>query len=76
MAGHLERTVSNVHVVGEEIVPDTEVAADKGEMEKKARSRDRPTRMARSKPVERSARKLLAMNLGVIVRPMSWSPGY
>ena len=36
-----------VYVVFNEIVPDTEVAADTGEMERKARSRDRPMRMRR-----------------------------
>jgi len=66
---------ATAHVVLEEIVPDTEVAADTGEMEKNARSKDRPMRMARRGPTERSVRKVLAMNLGMSVCPMSWSPG-
>ena len=52
------------------------VAADTGEMERNARSRDRPMGTARSGALERSVRKVLARNLGMGVCPMSWSPSY
>ncbi len=47
-------------------MPETEVAADTGEMERKTRSRDRPMRAARWGTAERSVRKVLAMNLGYV----------
>ena len=56
-------------------MPDIEVAADTGEMERKARSRDRPMGTARRGAAERSVRKVLTMNLGMGICPMSWSRG-
>ena len=49
--------------------------ADTGEMERKARSRERPIRTARRGAPERSVRKVLATNLGIGVCLMSWRPG-
>ena len=67
--------LGTVTVTGTATVTPTGVAADAGEMDRKARSRDRPMRMARRGTPERSARKVLAMTLGMSVWPMSWSPG-
>jgi hypothetical protein len=56
---------ANVHSSSDEIVPETEVPADTGEMETKARSRDRAVRTARRRGKEPSVLMAAAMNLGM-----------
>ena len=46
--------LATLHVVFDEIVPETEVPADTGEMETKARSSDRAMTVRSSEPRKRS----------------------
>ena len=54
---------ATAHVSGEEIVPDADVPADRGEIETKARSRDRAITVRRSEPREPREPSVLTMEV-------------